>query len=487
MVDNKLIQQYAQTIENPRTKANHISVIRKYLRWRNSTAEEVIKNGLAEKKLFERFLNDTSFRNKKKSRVTELCTVKKFLVFHGVPFVKFERKSQGLKYANDPYMKKFLTLSGTKKKTKTNTNYQLAKYCDFRNMSPTDLIEEAKKLENNDIELLLKEFYDSLELKTRESFIFTIARFYKKFIKIYGEIIPHVIKTNSSRKKSNLRMGFDKKLVDKQVIKQLLEVSDLRDSMIIMAMWESGLNPVDLVSLNVGDFKDYLNLATPEEINHVAVIPHTREKNNVAFLACFGQQTLRLMSKWFNLMKKELEAWDVNITDETPIITMKVAPYERLDNRSVYFVIKKACIKASFDELFNCSDFRNSFNTRAKEKLKHYDKELFMGHVGGIERHYDISDLDYFQQEYQKAWEILFDLTFEHERIVTVEEENREIKAALTLFAEENKKMKNELDKAKVKLAYTETIIEKILKALPAGNIGLSREDLEKTVEKSEE
>ena len=63
--------------------------------------------------------------------------------------------------------------------------------------------------------------------------------------------------------------------------------------------------------------------------------------------------------------------------------------------------------------------------------LKHYDKELFMGHTGGIERSYDISDLDYFTNEYTKAWEILFDLTYQHERVLSVEERNRKIEIAL--------------------------------------------------------
>lgn len=447
MINNELIQKYLKTIENKKTRANHGYMIRKYLKWRNISPEELIENGLTEKDHFERYANDDSLKVKRKSKITLLCTIKKFCVFHKVPFIKFEREKEPLKFADDEYMKKFLTLSGTKKKTKLNTNYQLAKYCTFRNKSPTELIEEAQGFENVDFELHLKEFYDSLNLKTKESFIFTVARFYYKFVKIYGEIIPTIIKRNNNRKKSNHRLGFDKKIVDKETIKQLIEVSDLRDSLIIIAMWESGLNPIDLVSLNYGQMKDYLNLVDPNTIDNVAVIPYTREKNNVSFLACFGKQTLRLMSKWLNRMKIDFDKWGTKITNETPLITMKTAPYERLDNRSVYFVIRKASLKAGFDNWFNCSDFRNSFNTRAKQILKHYDKEMFMGHSGGIERHYDISDLKYFTTEYTKAWELLFDLSYSNEKVLSLEDENRDLQKRLNRMENKNDNLESKFDK----------------------------------------
>jgi len=88
-----------------------------------------------------------------------------------------------------------------------------------------------------------------------------------------------------------------------------------------------------------------------------------------------------------------------------------------------------------------------------------------MGHSGGIERHYNITTLEQFQDMYREAWKILFDLSYDHERIVTVEQENKEIRAALQ-------------------------DVSKVLESLfsvysdPAGQVKLTKEDLEKALER---
>jgi len=416
MTINPLISQYLDILESDRLKTISKSHINQYLKWRNVPVKTIISNGLQEQEFFDRFLADKSIRLSEKSRTTRILVVKNFLRFHGVPLKKYAAYQTVWFYEDDPVMKQFLVLSGNSKGTKKNVNRFINHYCKFRNKSPSELIEEAKTISKLDLKVLFKEFYDSLEIKTKKNVVSYVRKFYKDMCDIHIDLPPS-IKPLRQRK-----ISMTDQLIDKEIVQKLLAGADIRDSLIILACFESGANPSDLVTLNYGQVKDHLNLENPESIDKVAIIPHIRQKTDIEFLLCFGPQTLQFMSKWLNYIGDVLRQWKVSITDDFPIFTMKKAPYDRLKPFNISMNIKKVCEKVGLEKRFTTGDFRNSFNTRTKSILKHYDKELFMGHVGGIERHYDISDMDYFTNEYTKAWKILFNLHYDDVKMSTLED-----------------------------------------------------------------
>ncbi|MCE7744055.1 MAG: hypothetical protein GPJ52_02850 [Candidatus Heimdallarchaeota archaeon] len=422
--------------------------ILKYLEWRGITIEELIQNGLKEKKFFKKYIEDDSLGTKKNSRIGRITHIKRILRFYKVPIQKWERKKQTIPYQKDKAMIDFLTFSGTKERTKISVNYYLRKYCEYRKLSPTELIEEANTISEKDLALLIKQFYDTLKLKSKRQLIITVIRFYKYLSTHRFLEVPGITNVKSKRKK---RHNYDKILVDKELVRKIIEVSDLRDSMIVIALFESGMNPVDLMNLNYGDLKIYLNLDKPDDITEVALIPHEREKTEVEFLACFGPQSLQLISKWLKYVQKSID-----LTDESPLFSMKKTPFERLKAVNYCLVLHTLSIKLGLNKKVNPSDFRNSFNTRTKPHLRHYDKELFLGHIGGIEAHYDISSFEYFVEEYRKVWHKLFDLSYDDVKYTELNERQDEQDTVIRHLEKKNKKLEQQLRKLNKKLEFTQ-------------------------------
>jgi len=408
-----LVKAYLNTIDKESTRLTSISTINRYVKWRKLTPEEIIKSGLEELDQFTLFLNDESLSISTRSKVVIISKMKQFLIFHNVPIKRYQKQKQELYYKDDPAMQDFMILTGTKEETKRAANRYLASYCDFRNKNPTELLKEVKILEKTRLRVLLKQFYDSLTIKSKVYYVQKVIRFYKLLADVH-------IDMELKHPRKRLLMG-KKILVDKEIVQKMLNVADLRDSMIIMSIFESGLNPVDLCSFNYGDLKHFLNLENPMSIDKVIVIPRIRSKTDYEFLACFGIQSLQFISKWLAYVKKELSKLNKSLEDDFPVFTQKSQPFQRMSMQSLAYVFKTISDRAGLPKILS-SDFRNSFNTRTKTILKHYDKELFMGHSGGIERHYDVSSIDYYIEEYSKAWKILFNLDFDDVKMGQLEE-----------------------------------------------------------------
>ena len=414
-----LIDEYITTKNTDNARRAYKSIINSYLNWRKISLDELIKNDLEEENHFEKYLADSSVNVILATRKIHISVVKGFLIYCGVKFKRYSRKKKPYYYEDDPVMQDFLILTGSAEITKRGANRHLYMYCEFRKKTPTELIEELATITKPKLRVHLKQFYDNMTVQTKRNILSRIIRFYR-IMADYHIDLPNL----RSPKKTKLLMN-QKQLVDKEIVKELLKVSDLRDSMIVLTCFESGLNPVDLVVFNYGDLKPFLNLEEPKEINDVAVIPRIRSKTNYEFLACFGSQSLQYMSAWLKVVKKNLKNWKQELTDDFPIFCQKHAPHQRLNNYSISNILKLVSDQAGLEPLLT-NDFRKGFNTRTKPYLKHYDKALFMGHAGGIERHYDVSSLEYYTDEYRKAWKILFDLTFDDIKLGKLEDKMTE-------------------------------------------------------------
>ena len=419
MLENKQLTEYFLSLKNRKTKHATKYMIKRYVLWRDCPLEEIIENGIDEERFFEEFLVTKKLDMRPESRRPIISAVRKFLVSCGIPLKTYRRIKQPLKYKDDKFMQDFLTLSGEAERTKINNNRYLAYYCDFREKTPTELIKELQIIEKKDLRVILKKFYDSLELKDRRKVVATTVRFYRWL----GDYYIDLPKSMKGRKKT---LMMDELVVEKELVKTLLQASDLRDSMIIVCCFESGLNPVDLVEFTYRDFKLFLNLDDPNEIKDVIIIPRIRKKTGSEILTCFGLQSLQYISRWLKYVKTILDEMNKPLTDSFPIFTSKHYPFNKLKVDAISTRIRKICYDAGLDFEVSVADFRNSFNTRTKPHLKHYDKELMMGHSGGIERHYDISTLEYYIEQYRKIWRLLFDLRYDDMKMGTLEDKMTE-------------------------------------------------------------
>jgi len=402
------------------------SSLKTYLSWRNIPLEELIRNGLEEQTFFDLYVNDETIPPKRQTKNVKISNIKKFLRYIGINFSLHERKKI-IYFEKDEMMRAYMDMAGESWSSQKTANRSITNYAKFCEKTPTQLIEEASNgsTKVSQLRLQIIRFHKTLKGKYTWYQIMHILRFYNLLAEVVIEI-PSGMKQKRPKK----RLFETENKITKELVRKLLEVADLRDSLVVMALYESGLNSVDICTIQYDQVKNHLNLEDPEEISHVAVIPHFRAKTKVEFLACFGIQSLRLMSKWMKVRKEGLLGWKETITDESPIFTQKQTPFQALRNTTIYPIFNRLSTIAGV-KLVKPSDFRSNFNTALKPVLKWYDKELFMGHTGGIERHYDTSDLEYFTEEYRKAWEILFDLTYDNEKVLSLEEENVEIKKAL--------------------------------------------------------
>ncbi len=475
MLTNKPLEKYLQALQDTdkkgRAKSYTVkSALKNYLKWRGlETVSELIASGLTEESFFKEYIENDSILPSTLTKKVRVSLIKQFLRFAGVAFKRFDKTTSKITYyKEDRFMEDFLELDvGESKSSQKAANRALNNYCQFRNMSPTELVEEVKeeRITVEDLrDSLVRHFKQlSLEVKTAKKQIPYLLTFYYFRAGITIRLQSKVKKKD----KGIIPIMLGGKTVAKQEMKQLLTVADLRDSMIIMMLFENGSSGIDLCNLTFGELKDYLNLDNPEAIEYgsVAVIIDVRQKTNYQYLSCFGTQSLKLISKWLKVRRDGILGVKETITDESFIISTKRYPYQKISRGAITQAIKRLGLVAGFTEPFTPADFRNSFNTRTKKILKHFDKELFMGHSGSLERHYDNSEIEYYTNEYRKAWEILFDLSYDHERIVTVEEENREIKAALRDVSKVLESLFN---------VYSD----------PAGQTNLTKEDLDKAIDR---
>lgn len=429
MINDPIFEKFLMSISDAvKRKAIKTSII-VYLNWRNIPIEDIVELGNKEIDHFHEFMDNTpKLHYKRTSKKIITSRVRNLLIFAGSTIKKSEQKKTPLRYLGDPIMDDYLVMTGKTAETKRSANRYLARYCDFRGKTPTELVEETKEITKAKLQVHLKKFYDSMTHKSKYVILQKIIRFYA----ICAEIYNINLDVKKSRKTSLLT--GKKQIIDKLFIREMLSVADLRDSMLIMICFESGMNPVDIVSITYGDLKEILDLENPAPITDVYVMIHTRQKTDEEFLACFGIQSLNLIKKWLLHIRSVFATLDIELTDDFPIATQKTTPFQKLGESAISSRLSRIAVLAGLPSM-RSSDFRNSFNTRIKPYLKHFDKELFMGHLGGIERNYDISTIDYYTEEYHKVWKICFDLSFDdvktkqlERKVIDIELDNQELK-----------------------------------------------------------
>ncbi|MHA1420426.1 MAG: hypothetical protein ACTSPO_16035 [Candidatus Heimdallarchaeaceae archaeon] len=418
------LTEYLEVL-NEQQRRSYGSQIKKYLEWRKISIEELLQHGVEEMIYFEQYLDDPKVIASLEVKRNRVMSVKRFMRFQKIEIPLFMKKNKGLYYKDDQAMQNYLVFVGSAASTQKEANRAIYYYCKFREKTPTEILKEAKIITITDIRIYLMKFYRSMDFKSSWKFVNYVKRFYEFLADIIIRL-PSQGKNKAKKKTLNI----DGIIIDKPFMRELLEVADVRDTLILFALFESGINPVDLVVLNYGDLKDHLDLEEPMNCDMCAVIKHTRQKTGYDFPACFGPGTLKAMSKFLMMRKKGYFGWVEEITDDTPIFTLKKPPFRRMLAHAITQVILRKCKQAGKEKVTS-ADFRNSFNTRTKKILKHYDKELFMGHSGGLERHYDVSKMQYFLNEYTQAWELLFDLSFDNEKVQAMEEELKETKESL--------------------------------------------------------
>jgi len=432
------VNAWLETIKKEQ-RANRIFKFNKYLEWRGITVQELLQSGVNEAAYIEDFKNDFANDKEKMEKQRRATIVRSFLRFHKIPIARPPTNNPRVWYfEDDPYMQKFLKIYrniGTKKVA----NRSLADYCNWREITPSQIIEETTEDEYDMLEVLIDFFnwrmkQSDINEKTTWTKINYIIRFYRRFKRIRIEFEQ----SEKPRYPKGIYALNRKESITKDEMKALLEIADTRDSAILLGLWESGLSPSDLGTITYAQIKKGLNLKKPDEVAACVIFPHSRKKNQQGFFCALGKQSLKFASLWLKQRTSGVLEQSEKLTDQTIVFSTKYPPYKNTSAATISGTIKKICKLAGVRSL-SAADYRNTFNTKLKQVgMDKDDREMFMGHALGIAGHYDISRKEHYETEYLKYWRICFDITFDDEKMRSLEDETLKTKEELFELRQSN-------------------------------------------------
>lgn len=189
---------------------------------------------------------------------------------------------------SDPAFKDFIRSRGIKKKTVRIYESRIRYYCKFVGKSPTELVDEAEKeqdqgikLRKRKVKIYVLDFIDHLKSigrssNTIKSYIETIKAFYNE----YDIDIPK-LKGNFSKKGENKTFET---LPTKAHIRQVIDICSLRDKAIVLLHFSSGMGASEIRHLSYSDFfnaiKEEIGLEDSEIFNFTTINEKIKNKKD---------------------------------------------------------------------------------------------------------------------------------------------------------------------------------------------------------------
>lgn len=155
-----------------------------------------------------------------------------------------------LEISKDPIFNNFIENRNLSKSTKTVYIGRIVAYCDFVGKNPSELIRDAQKRKDMSVDNLVNSYIEELKNSGKSPVTIvnnldTVKAFYNEFeidIKQVKNItIPKINKSSN-------------KIISRDQIKEVLNLSSLRDKAIILLHLSSGMEAKELRFLTYGDF-----------------------------------------------------------------------------------------------------------------------------------------------------------------------------------------------------------------------------------------
>lgn len=184
---------------------------------------------------------------------------------------------------NDETFQDFLNSRGITKNTRRKLTYQMKNYCNYQELTPTQLIEEADeeqdagtKRKNRTIKKRLINYVNNLKDETKatstiKSYLSDIKSFYND-----NEIdIPKLPKNIYHNKDLALRnIAFDE-IPTKEHVKKACSIASIRNKAMILMHFSSGMGSSEVRNLTYVDFLnsilDYIDIDDYNELNSVYI------------------------------------------------------------------------------------------------------------------------------------------------------------------------------------------------------------------------
>jgi len=454
------VEEYIEVF--PKKMGHIYSSLKIYCVYRGITIDELLENGKKELKYFKQYLEASANDKEYANRRAKVSCLSQFLRWNGVEIPKYDRsKSKKTYFTNhedeeifEDYLESF---SGDSTSTVQAAKRCLKKYMDYRQMTLEEIKIEGNTKQPDEIKRILRKYRDAMK-ETGVKFYFKayvshVIRFYEA---ICYKRIQIRNKTNGDDPVYN-----NTATIDKPIIRQLLDGADERDKMIILALWDTGLNPSDLCNITYGEIKHCLNLDLEEKLNkdrftdtlsyQSSAIIYTRQKTNKPYVAVFGWQSLQAISRWMKIRRDGLLGnAPQELKDDTPIFSQKRFPFQQVTPHQLTRVIRVRSELCGFKKPnhFKPSHFRNTYANKLKSQLPQDDFKLLFGHDIGVIRNYlDLKEqLPRLQALYEEFYG-LFNLERPDEKYESIKKEHQKLRLENQDLREELRDVKLVVDK----------------------------------------
>ena len=344
-----------------------------------------------------------------------------------------------------------VTLIGRGRKIRENRARLIKLYCNWRALSPHELLNEAERVGVKGTELKLKEFYDWLRTdyvipekggkrkgerglapRSAGRIIEDVRVFYKE-----NEIPIGNLHLPTPRKlKENFR-----KFLSGQDVKRMIDVCErLRDRTIILCAFQGGLGMKELISLNYGDVAEGL------EKGEIPLTLHLmREKEGIEYYTFLGEDAINSLRCYISLRKKGSRYLDPeDIKRDSPLFISesnrrrkeRVRAYESGINRAMQAVALKAGLiseeeKGRTINTAGIHALRASFSTILRDQGVPPDYvEEMLGHKLPYDSAYMRATVNRLKEAYMKAYPAL-SIKQGHVKLPQTEEIDERIKEYL--------------------------------------------------------
>lgn len=156
-----------------------------------------------------------------------------------------------LEISKDPFFNNFIEKRNLSKSTKTVYMGRIRSYCDFLGKNPSELIQDAQKRKGMKVDELVNSYIEELKQTGKSpttivNNLDTVKAFYNEF-----QIDTNPIKNITI---PEINKWGNNKIISRDQIKEVLELSSLRDKAIILLHLSSGMEARELRCLTYGDF-----------------------------------------------------------------------------------------------------------------------------------------------------------------------------------------------------------------------------------------
>jgi len=373
----------------------------------------------------------------------------------------------------DQIIKNFLNNKNISDSTKIQYEIRIRSYCNFTGKTPTELVDEATKEQNNSVifidRTLKKYMYNFIEeLNQKNKSENTIKAHLETIKALYYDNNITSLNMKNITKKSAKNLILEE-LPTKEHIHKALKYCNLRDKAIILLQFSSGLSAAEIRHLTYGQFyiaiKGYITPNINEIFNIDRIYSQIKNKDNIIGIWNIIHSNTDYLTFNSSESNKAIIDYLIERNNKKPITSFDeplfIANGNKIKAHTFSFIYRRINQRAN---LGSRNEKRNFLTSNIPRKMfqktllnsgvEFLAVELMLGHkINNIKSLYYKNKPNSLKEEYLKG---LKNITLEEVKVETVIKENyNNIIHNLNIEKEERIKLENRITKLEAQINNT--------------------------------